>query len=339
MSILITGGAGYIGSHMVLQLLNEQEKVVVLDNLSTGFHWSVPPCAIFVKGDVGDQELVTNIIQDHQVTAIVHFAASSVVPESLRDPMGYYYNNTAKSCALIRTALKQGIKHFVFSSTAAVYGVTDTFVVTEDTPKKPISPYGSSKLMIEKMLSDAAASHNFNYVALRYFNVAGADPEGRIGQSTPNATHLIKVACQASLGLRPYLEIFGSDYDTTDGTGIRDYIHVSDLVAAHSATLCYLRNGGRSEVLNCGYGRGSSVLEIVNSVKQAANRDFRLKYSPRRAGDPAALIANTEKIRKTLDWRPQYNDLDLITRHALHWEEHLSREACAKDNRLTARVI
>lgn len=329
MSILVTGGAGYIGSHMVLQLMNEKEKVVVLDNLSTGFYWAIPNGATFVKGDIGDQNLVAAIIRNYNVTAIIHFAASSVVPDSMRDPLGYYFNNTAKSCALIKTALKSGVKYFVFSSTAAVYGLTDTQTVTEETPKKPISPYGSSKLMIEKMLADAAASHDFKYVALRYFNVAGADPEGRIGQSTPNATHLIKVACQASLGLRPHLEVFGTDYDTADGTGIRDYIHVSDLAAAHSATLWHLRNGGQSDALNCGYGHGSSVLEIVNSVKQASNKDFMLKYSPRRAGDPAALIADTKKIHNTLDWRPKYNDLNLITRHALHWEQYLTRRISA----------
>ncbi|MZR32403.1 UDP-glucose 4-epimerase GalE [Sneathiella litorea] len=325
MSVLLTGGAGYIGSHMVYQLLDEGESVVVLDNLSTGFDWAIPPAALFVKGDIADEALISRIIENHRIDAVIHFAGSSVVPESVQDPLGYYKNNTLKSCSLIASAIEGGVKHFVFSSTAAVYGMPDNHIATEETPLQPISPYGSSKLMIERILQDASNAHDFRYVALRYFNVAGADPNGRTGQSNLNATHLIKVACQASLGLRSHMEVYGSDYDTPDGTGVRDYIHVSDLVSAHSATLRYLRNGKPSEILNCGYGHGHSVLEIINTVKEISNCEFDVKFSDRRTGDAAALIAANAKILKTLDWQPKFDDLRVITQHALDWEKHLKK--------------
>ncbi len=323
MSVLVTGGAGYIGSHMVLELLEAGEKVVVVDNLSTGFRWAVPDEAAFVEGDAGDIELVSKSIRDHNVNAIIHFAGSIVVPESVVDPLGYYYNNTVNSRALIEAAVKTGVKHFIFSSTAAVYGMPETEKVSEDTPLKPISPYGSSKLMTEIMLQDTAFAHDFNFVALRYFNVAGGDPEGRTGQSTPNATHLIKVACQAALGMRSHMEVFGSDFDTDDGTGVRDYIHVSDLVSAHSAALQHLRNGGDNQILNCGYGRGYSVLEVIDAVKKTSGVDFDVRMSERRAGDPAALIASVDLIHERLDWQPGFEDLAVITRHAYNWEKHL----------------
>jgi UDP-glucose 4-epimerase len=326
MSVLVTGGAGYIGSHMVWQLLDNKEKVIVIDNLSTGFDWAVPSSAILIKADINDQLLLSKIIQKHRIDAIFHFAGSAVVPESVKNPLKYYDNNTAKSCSLIASAINGGVKHFVFSSTAAVYGLPEDQMATEETPTKPITPYGSSKLMTETMLQDASNSHDFRFVALRYFNVAGADPEGRTGQSTTNATHLIKVACQASLGLRTHMEVFGTDYDTPDGTGVRDYIHVSDLITAHTSSLCYLRDGGRSEIMNCGYGHGSSVLEVIDSVKQVSKNDFVVKMSSPRDGDSAALIASNEKILRVLDWKPRFDNLNVITRDALRWEEYLIRQ-------------
>lgn len=323
MTVLVTGGAGYIGSHMVLDLLDSGESVVVLDNLSTGFRWAVPTNATLVVGDVGDQDLVRSIVRKHGVKAIIHFAGSIVVPESVADPLGYYHNNTVKSRALMEVAVEMGIEQFIFSSTAAVYGNPSEVPVREDAELKPMSPYGSSKLMTEIMLADVARAHNFRYVALRYFNVAGADPQGRTGQSTPNATHLIKVACEAALGKRPCIEVFGTDYPTEDGTCIRDYIHVTDLVRAHRAALRHLRDGGGSEIFNCGYSKGFSVLEVIDAVKRVSGADFEVRNAPRRAGDPAAIVAASEKIRVHLGWRPELDKLETIAAQALAWESHM----------------
>ncbi len=323
MSVLVTGGAGYIGSHMVLALNDAGEDVVVLDNLSTGFAWAVAEPAKLVVGDIGDQALVRDLIEQEKVEAIIHFAGSIVVPDSVADPLGYYLNNTCKSRALIECAVETGVKHFIFSSTAAVYGMPEENPVSEEAALNPISPYGSSKLMTEMMLRDTALAFPLNYVALRYFNVAGADPEGRSGQSTPRATHLIKVAVQTALGERPKLDLFGTDYPTPDGTCIRDYIHVSDLVAAHLAALRYLREGGRSEVINCGYGNGYSVFQVIEAVKRVSGVDFPVETVPRRPGDPAALVAGVERIGKVLGWVPQRDDLDQIVADALRWETHL----------------
>jgi UDP-glucose 4-epimerase len=325
MTILVTGGAGYIGSHMVLELLDSGESVVVLDNLSTGFRWAVPANATLVVGDIGDQELVRSIVRKHGVKAIIHFAGSIVVPESVVDPLGYYHNNTVKSRALMEVAVEMGIENFIFSSTAAVYGMPKEIPVREDAALAPMSPYGSSKLMTEVMLADTARAHNFRYVALRYFNVAGADPKGRSGQSTPHATHLITVACETALGRRPHMEVFGTDYETPDGTCIRDYIHVTDLVHAHMAALHHLRDGGDSEVFNCGYSKGFSVLQVIEAVKRTSGADFEVRMSPRRLGDPAAIVAASDKIRVRLGWRPEYDNLETITVQALAWEAHLQQ--------------
>src|SRR3954467_10504664 len=280
MAVLVTGGAGYIGSHMVLALLDANEEVVVLDNLSTGFDWALPPEAKLVVGDMGDRELALATIREHRVEAITHFAAKIVVPDSVADPLGYYLNNTVKSRALIESAVAGGVKQFIFSSTAAVYGEPEVVPVPEDLPLNPINPYGRSKLMSEWMIADAAKAHGFSYVILRYFNVAGADPAGRSGQSTPNATHLIKVATQAALGQRERLDVFGTDYATPDGSCLRDYIQVSDLAAAHSVALDHLRAGGESLTLNCGYGRGYSVLEVIEVVKRVSGREFEVRFCP-----------------------------------------------------------
>ena len=323
MTILVTGGAGYIGSHMVHALADAGERVVVLDNLSTGFDWAMPKAAALVVGETGDQALVSDVIARHGVDSIIHFAASIVVPDSVSDPLGYYRNNTANSRSLIECAVKGGVKRFIFSSTAAVYGNPDKVPVGEDDPVRPMSPYGSSKLMTEIMLRDAGAAHGLAHVILRYFNVAGADPALRTGQSTKGATHLIKVAVETALGLRPKMMVFGTDYPTPDGTCVRDYIHVSDLVRAHSDALAYLRGGGASTTLNCGYGRGFSVLEVIDTVKRASGVDFTVETAPRRAGDPACIVAASERIRATLGWRPQLDDLSTITRHALAWERKL----------------
>ncbi|MGI9382807.1 MAG: UDP-glucose 4-epimerase GalE [Methyloligellaceae bacterium] len=323
MSVLVTGGAGYIGSHMVLELLDAGEEVVVLDNLTTGFRWAVPAEATLVVGDVGDADLVADLLRARDVEAIIHFAGSIVVPESIRDPLGYYLNNTVKTRTLIEGAVRGGVKRFIFSSTAAVYGMPEQNPVVEGAPLAPISPYGSSKMMTEMMLHDTAQAHDLAYVALRYFNVAGADPAGRSGQSTPEATHLIKVASQVALGQRPRLEVFGTNYPTPDGTCIRDYIHVTDLAKAHSAALAYLRGRHGSQVLNCGYGRGYSVLEVIDAVKRAAGTDFDVRLTDRRPGDPAALVAGAARIRKVLDWEPALDDLDTIVTQALAWERRL----------------
>jgi UDP-glucose 4-epimerase len=331
MSVLVTGGAGYIGSHMVLELLDAGEDAIVLDNLSTGFQWAVPEGVPLIIGDVGDQALVRRLLKRNPIDAIIHFAGSIVVPDSVADPLGYYLNNTCKSRALIAAAVEEKVPHFIFSSTAAVYGMPAQNPVAEDAPLEPISPYGSSKLMTETMLRDTAHAHPLRYVALRYFNVAGADPERRSGQSTPRATHLIKVAAQTALGERSHLEVFGTDYPTPDGTCIRDYIHVSDLTRAHLAALQYLRAGGESQVLNCGYGRGFSVLDVINAVKSAANKDFPVRMAPRRPGDPAALVASADRIGEVLEWKPRLDDLDTIVEHALAWERRLveSRQLAA----------
>jgi UDP-glucose 4-epimerase len=323
MTVLVTGGAGYIGSHMVLELLDSGENTIVLDNLSTGFWWAVPQEVPLVTGDMGDEDLVLGLIEKHGVKSIVHFAAKIVVPESVSDPLGYYLNNTAKTRALLAAAVKGGVENFIFSSTAAVYGEVGSDPVAEDTPLDPVSPYGRSKLMTEWMLADAAKAHGLKYAILRYFNVAGADPRGRSGQSNSNATHLIKVACQAALGKRKGLEIYGDDYPTPDGTCLRDYIHVSDLARAHMDALRYLREGGANTVFNCGYGRGYSVKEITAVVKKVSGVDFDVKMSPRRPGDPAAIVAKADKIRSTLGWAPQYDNVETIVERALAWEKHL----------------
>jgi UDP-glucose 4-epimerase len=323
MTILVTGGAGYIGSHMVLNLADAGEKVVVLDNLVTGFDWAIDGRAIYEPGNAGDIELVRRLIDKHEIREIVHFAGSIVVPESVVDPLKYYGNNTAVSRNLIEAAVAGGVKHFVFSSTAAVYGMTGLAPVVENTPLSPISPYGRSKLMTEWMLADVAAAHPMTYGVLRYFNVAGADPQKRSGQSTPLATHLIKVACQTALGQREKMDIFGTDYETPDGTCARDYIHVTDLIAAHALLLKHLRGGGASTTLNCAYGKGYSVREVVETVRSVSGVNFRVDEGPRRAGDPASITATGEKVRNVLGWVPQHDDLREIVESAYHWEQHL----------------
>ena len=324
MAILVTGGAGYIGSHTVLELLDAGETVVVLDNLSTGFSWAVPQAARLVVGDIGDQDLMRSVVRRHGVAAIVHFAGSIVVPDSVADPLGYYHNNTVKSRALMEVAVETGVKSFVFSSTAAVYGAPASNPVAEDARLAPMSPYGSSKMMTEIMLADTARAHDLRYIALRYFNVAGADPRGRSGQSTPRATHLIKVACETALGKRSHMDVFGRDYPTPDGTCVRDYIHVTDLARAHLAALAHLRAGGASDVFNCGYSHGFSVLEVMETVKRVSGHDFDVREAPRRPGDPAALVAASAKIRERLGWRPELDDLGTIVAHALSWESRLA---------------
>lgn len=323
MTVLVTGGAGYIGSHMVLALLDAGEKVVVVDNLSTGFRSAVRAPAVLVEGNVGDQALVTRVVEEHAPRCIIHFAGSIVVPDSVADPLGYYLNNTSNSRSLIEVAVKTGVKSFIFSSTAAVYGNPKQIPVKEDAELKPVSPYGTSKLMTELMLADTAFAHDFRYVALRYFNVAGADPEGRAGQSTPRATHLIKVACETALGKRASMDVFGTDYATPDGTCVRDYIHVTDLAAAHMAALKHLDGGGASDIFNCGYSSGYSVLDVIEAVKRAFGGPFPVKFGPRRPGDAEAIVADSSKIRSRLGWEPKLADLDKIVTHALAWERAL----------------
>ena len=324
MAVLVTGGAGYMGSHMAIELADNGEAVVVLDNLSTGIRRLVPTGVLFVEGDVGDEALVGRILSEHRVDSILHFAGSIVVPDSIADPLGYYFNNTVKSRTLLAAAVAHGVKNFIFSSTAAVYGTPAKVPVAEDAALQPISPYGASKLMTERMLADTAAAFPLRYCALRYFNVAGADAASRSGQATPKATHLIKAASEVVTGKRPYLEVFGTDYPTADGTCIRDYIHVTDLARAHWHALQFLRGGGGNLVMNCGYGRGYSVLEVVETVKRVSGVDFEVRRAAQRPGDPAELVADTRLIRATLPWRPQFDDLELIVEHALNWEKKLA---------------
>ena len=323
--VLVTGGAGYIGSHAVLALLDAGWQVVVIDNLVTGFAWAVDDRATLVEADIADEATVRQVMRDHDVVAIMHFAGSIIVPESVTDPLKYYRNNPAASRSLIESAVTCGVKHFIFSSTAATYGVPESVPIPETAPKAPINPYGSSKLMTEIMLRDVAAAHPINYCALRYFNVAGADPEGRSGQSTAGATHLIKVAVEAATGKRESVGVFGTDFDTPDGTGVRDYIHVSDLAAAHVAALDLLvEKPGESHTLNCGYGHGYSVLEVLDAVDRVTNRTIERRMEGRRAGDPPALVADNRAILATLPWRPRHDDLEAIINDALAWERKLA---------------
>ncbi|MCG8669781.1 MAG: UDP-glucose 4-epimerase GalE [Pseudomonadales bacterium] len=321
-SILVTGGAGYIGSHVIRQLTEQGEKVVVLDNLSTGFENAVLG-AEFVKGNMGDMELVSEVLKAHDVDTVMHFAAHTVVPESVENPLKYYSNNTANTRNLLECCQNHGIKHFVFSSTAAVYGMPEDHNVTEATPTSPINPYGMSKLMSEHMLRDLGQACDMRHVILRYFNVAGSDPEGRIGQRTPKATLLTKVAVEAATGQRPHVYIFGTDYDTPDGTGVRDYIHVEDLASAHIKALEYLRKGGESTTLNAGYGHGYSVREVLDMVGEVNGEPLKIIEEDRRAGDPPSLIAKASKIKEVLGWEPQFDDLKTIVSSALNWERKL----------------
>jgi UDP-glucose 4-epimerase len=330
MSVLATGGAGYIGGHMALGLLDAGEPVVVLDNLSTGFAWAVPEGAKLIVGDMGDADLVGELIKEHAIDAVAHFAAKIVVPESVRDPLGYYLNNVSNARTLIEAAIRAGVKAFIFSSTAAVYGETRAEAVSEESALAPISPYGRSKLIVEWMLEDASRAFDFRYVALRYFNVAGADPKGRLGQSTPNATHLIKRAVQTALGLHPEMEIFGQDYPTRDGTCVRDYIQVTDLIDAHMDALAYLRADGASIVCNCGYGHGQTVREVVEVVKRVSGVDFPVILSGRRAGDPAAIVAKPDRVKSVLGWKPRRDNLEEIVRQALDWERRLHNRRAAE---------
>ena len=323
--VLVTGGAGYIGSHAVLALRDEGYPVVVLDNLSTGFRWAIPEDVHFVHGEIDDQPLVEAFLKTLNVGAIMHFAGSIIVPESVDNPLKYYHNNSAKSRDLIESAIRCNVAHFIFSSTAATYGSPKESPVGEDSPKQPINPYGMSKLMTENMLADVAAAHPINYAVLRYFNVAGADPLGRTGQSTEGATHLIKVAVEAALGKRASVAVFGADYDTPDGTGVRDYIHVSDLASAHVRALDALRqNTGRNYTMNCGYGRGFSVMEVLDAVDRVTSRTIDRRIEGRRPGDPASLISDNRHIMSELAWKPIYDDLEQIVAHALAWERKLT---------------
>ena len=322
--VLITGGAGYIGSHAVLAFREAGYPVVVLDHLSTGHRAAVPGDVAFVEGDISDLDTVVDILAEYRITAVVHLAASASVPESVRDPLLYYRNNSGASATLIRACVDNGVRRFIFSSTAAVYGIPREIPVSEDAPTAPINSYGSSKLVTEWTLRDAAAAHDFRYVALRYFNVAGADPKGRAGQFGRNAAHLIKVACAAAVGLRDHVTVFGTDYDTADGTCVRDYIHVSDLADVHVAALRDLETGGGNRVFNCGYGRGFSVREVLETVRAVAGESFDVREGPRRAGDPPALVADASRIREALRWSPRHDDLDFIVHTALSWERSLS---------------
>jgi UDP-glucose 4-epimerase len=324
-SVLVTGGAGYIGSHVVQQLVARGERVVVIDNLSAGFRDAVRGAELVV-GNVGDRALVASVLGTHRVDAVLHFAAHTVVPESLGDPLKYYGNNTCNTQSLLACCVEAGVDRFIFSSTAAVYGVTENGVADEDTPTRPINPYGASKLMSETMLRDLCATGAMRHVTLRYFNVAGCDPLGRIGHSTPHSTLLIKVACEHAVGKRASVSVFGSDYDTPDGTGIRDYIHVEDLAAAHLQALDHLRDGGESLTLNCGYGHGYSVREVIDAVQRVDGHPLTVIELPRRAGDTPMLVARSDRLKQRLDWRPRYDDLDVIVGTALLWERKLARQ-------------
>lgn len=324
MSILITGGAGYIGSHMVWECVDRGEDVVVLDNLVTGFEWAIAPKAKFVRGDVGDSALVEQIIRDHKVDTIVHFAGSVVLPESFEDPLKFYRNNTGRTCSLLETAVKCGVDKFVFSSTAAVYEAPGTMTPIDETGSlAPASPYGNSKLMSETMIRDTAAAHGLRYVILRYFNVAGADPAGRTGLATIGAGHIMKVACEAALGKRSGLDVFGTDYDTPDGSAVRDFIHVSDLASAHFSAVSFLRQSGLSFTANAGYSKGHSVFEVVEAVKEVSGIDFDVRMAPRREGDVPAIVADASRLMRRLDWQPQLNELNKIVGDALAWEAKL----------------
>jgi len=324
-SILVTGGAGYIGSHVALQLRARGERVVILDDLSRGFRQAALDTPLIV-GEVGDRERVRGLLKEHGVDTVMHFAAYTIVPESVREPLKYYRNNTCSTGTLLQCCLEAQVRHFVFSSTAAVYGMPAEGVAAESTATAPINPYGTSKLMSEWMLADVARASPLRYAALRYFNVAGSDTGGRIGQATPNATLLIKVACEAALGKRANVAIFGTDYPTPDGTGVRDYIHVEDLASAHVDALSYLRGGGASTTLNVGYGHGYSVRQVLESVERLSGKRLAVREEPRRAGDPPALVARADRIRAELGWRPRLDDLDTIVRSALAWEERLLRD-------------
>ena len=324
-SILVTGGAGYIGSHTVLQLVARGERAVVLDDLSTGFRQAVRGVPLVV-GQVGDRALVDALLAEHQVETIIHFAAHTIVPESVADPLKYYGNNTCSTRSLLDCASRAGVKHFVFSSTAAVYGIPANGLAAEETATAPINPYGTSKLMSEWMLRDLCAVTPMRSVILRYFNVAGSDPGGRIGQSTRAATLLVKVACEVAVGKRESLSVFGTDYPTPDGTGVRDYIHVDDLASAHVSALNYLRDGGKSLIANCGYGHGYSVREVIASVEKIAGIKLKVREEPRRAGDPPALVAKADKVREVLGWRAKLDDIDTIVRTSLEWEKRLQQE-------------
>ena len=323
--ILVTGGAGYIGSHVVRQLGNADESVITLDNLCTGFEAAVTAGELII-GDTGDAALLEKIFSEHDIDTVMHFAAHTIVPESVADPLKYYRNNTASSRTLLQVAAEHGVRNIVFSSTAAVYGIPEGGKASEDSPTQPINPYGTSKLMTEWMLRDLAAAGGPNYVALRYFNVAGCEPSGTIGQSTPKATLLVKVACEAAAGRRPGVSIFGTDYPTPDGTGLRDYIHVEDLASAHLDALTYLRNGGESTVLNCGYGHGYSVREVLAAVERANEAPLNIDEQPRRAGDPPELVAVAERVRTVLGWSPKFDDLDTIVKTSLEWERKIAAQ-------------
>jgi UDP-glucose 4-epimerase len=324
-NVLVTGGAGYIGSHAVLALCDAGWSPVIIDNLVTGFRWAIPKDVPFVEGDIGDEALVSQTIKDHDIGAILHFAGSVVVPESVENPLKYYRNNTANSRSLIDAAISAGVRHMIFSSTAATYGIPESSPVREDMATVPINPYGMSKLMTEMMLRDVAAAHDLNYCALRYFNVAGADPEGRSGQSTAGATHLIKIASEAALGKRASVSVFGTDYDTEDGTGVRDYIHVADLAAAHVIALeALVADPKTSHTLNCGYGHGYSVMQVLDAVDRVTNNKLVRHMENRRAGDPDSLISDNRAIVDRFGWQPRFDDLDTIVKHALSWERHLA---------------
>ena len=322
--VLVTGGAGYIGSHSVLALADRGVPVCVIDNLTTGFRFAIPDGVPLYEGDIEDSALLARIFAEQRIGAVMHFAGSIIVPESVENPLKYYHNNTAKTRALIAAAVEAQVRHFIFSSTAATYGIPEVSPVTEDSTKAPINPYGMSKLMTEFMLADTARAHALNYCALRYFNVAGADPQARTGQSTAGATHLIKVAVEAALGKRDHVGVFGTDFDTPDGTGVRDYIHVSDLAEAHVLALeALVAQPARSLTMNCGYGRGFSVLEVLDAVDRVTNNKIDRRLQGRRAGDPDALISDNSRIKSTLPWVPKYADLDTIVGHALAWERKL----------------